>query len=105
MADLISIDSGGRSVQLHSMNHRRRSLSLSGQASLLIALGGYNGSLLKVCEKYTVYLNKWKEFPPLNTGRAWSGSILLQSMRAFCFCGTQGPFNLLNSVESLQASK
>ena len=73
---------------LQSMNYQREGLSLSGLASEMIAAGGWNQQdTLKICEKYLVSVNKWVGLPPLNTGRQWPGSILLNSKRAFCFCG------------------
>ena len=47
-------------------------------------------------------VDKWGALPPLNVARWWAGSILLNSRRAFCFCGAQGPDNHLNSIEMLQ---
>ena len=38
---------------------------------------------------------------PLNTGRTQHGSVLLESPRAFAFCGTQGRAKRLNSIERI----
>ena len=65
--------------------------SLSGLAAQLIAIGGHNHKNLKICEKYQITLNKWKELPPLKTPRVLAGSILLPSLRAFCFGGQGAP--------------
>ena len=103
IADLLSIDDSGRCVKLHSMNHKRHSISLSGLASRLIALGGVsNRGRLKYCEKYEVERNKWSELAPLNAARSSPGSILLPSKIAFCFCGSEGARKQLNSIEHLQ---
>ena len=84
------------------MSLERCDLSLSGLSSLLIALGGWsNAGALRVCEKYNVDRNKWSNLPSLNTSRYSPGSILLQSMRAFCFCGC-GSESILNSIERLE---
>ena len=80
----------------------RLAVSLSGLPSQLIALGGYNGVSLKICEQYSVSANKWSELAPLNTARSLPGSVLLPSKRAFCFCGSQTFVNFLNSVETIQ---
>ena len=70
------------------MIHQRESLSLSGVTSLLFALGGEkDGEELKVCEKYSLDLNKWSRLPPLNAAR--TRPIVLNTKRAFCFCGTE----------------
>ena len=84
------------------MKHPREALSLSGVASQIIALGGYNGRDLVSCEKYFVAVNKWTVLPSLNTPRQWPASVLLKSGKAFCFCGHQGPSKRLNSIESIQ---
>ena len=60
---------------------------MCGLPSLLIVLGGNNEKDLKICEKYFVNLNKWTGLPPLSTARQWPGSVLLESKRAFSFCG------------------
>ena len=83
---------------LQSMNYQREGLSLSGLASEMIGLGGWNQDTLKICEKYLVSVNKWVGLPPLNTPRQWPGSILLNSKRAFCFCGGLDEDEDLNSV-------
>ena len=103
--DLLSIDYSGKHVKLHSMKHEWQHLSLTGLSSELIALGGYWCGILKVCEKYDVRANKWSGLPSLRTARQLPGSILLSSMRAFCFCGAQGSGTRLNSIESLQTNK
>ena len=60
---------------------------------------------MKVCEKYNVDKNKWSGLAPLNSAREWPGSILLKSLRAFCFCGSQGYAQRANSIESLETHK
>ena len=69
------------------MKSKRYSLSLTGLPSLLLAIAGLNEDSLSTCEQYSVILNQWSETPSLKTARQWPGSILLPSMRAFCFCG------------------
>ena len=56
-----------------------------------MAVGGWNGQDLMCTEKYITIVDSWKELPPLNIARRFPGTVLLQSMRAFSFCGTQGP--------------
>ena len=73
---------------------------MSGISSQLIALAGWNFRNLKVCENYRVIPKKWVVLPALNAARFWPESILLNSKRAFCFCGGQIVRNL-NSIESL----
>ena len=69
------------------MSHRRGCVSLSGIPSLLIAVGGFDGSVLDVCEKYLGSLNKWVELTCLNSARQWSGSVVLSTKKAYCFGG------------------
>ena len=64
-------------------------------------MGGWNGGVLNTCEKYSVDRNKWEALAPLITPRMWSGSILLKSRRAMCFCGTQGNVEV-NSIEKIE---
>ena len=85
-----SIEYSGTMTQLVSMNQGRGNVSLSGISSRLISLGDLIfGSPkvhnLKTCESYSVAYNKWTELPPLNGARHMPGSILLNSMVAFCF--------------------
>ena len=102
----MSYDYFGKSVKLRSMSQERSDLSLSGLPSLLIAIGGCTDARnLKVCERYRIDLNMWRRAPPLNTARASPGSIVLQSKRAFCFCGRQGAERDLNSIESLEVEQ
>ena len=104
ITDSFSIDYSGRMAQLRSMHQKRNMFTLSGNLSLLIALGGYDLEYLRTCERYGVDLNKWSGLPPLNTARYFPGSILLSSRRAFCFCGF-GSNKYLNSIEMLQSDK
>ena len=101
--DLFAIDQEGRSSELAPMRHKRQTLSLSGIPSQLIAIGGFSKETLKICESYFVGINKWSGLPPLNTVHQWPGTILLKSLRGYCFCGTQGSDKKywLNSVEKL----
>ena len=88
MWDLVSVDYSGRCVRLEPMKIQRGSASLSGLPHLLIAIGGMNKQdFRKECELYSVKTNKWGVLPQLNAARYQPGSILLQSMRAFCFSG------------------
>ena len=57
---------------------------------------------IKTCEKYFVGLNKWVGLPLLNVARRWPGSVVLESKRVFCFCGTQGGKEHLNSIERIE---
>lgn len=87
------------------MKLKRQAGSLSGLPSLLIALGGVcQTGFLKTCEKYEVSSNKWARLPALNTARYLPGSILLETKRAFCFCGGQGDHRF-SSIESIQSNK
>ena len=96
-----SLESSGEEVDLASLRSSRRALSLCGLPSLLLSLGGWNEGQLTTCEKYLISSNKWKGLPGLSTARMRAGSVLLQSQKAFCFCGTQ-EHHQLNSIESLQ---
>ena len=55
---------------------------------------------LRTCEKYSMAENKWSELPPLITGRCVHGAVLIESKKAFCFCGYGVPNNL-NALETL----
>ena len=44
--------------------------------------------------------NKWIAFPSLNTARQFSGSIVLESLKVFCFCGSHEYIKNRNSNES-----
>ena len=44
---------------------------------------------------------KWKELPLLNTPRYYPGSVLLKSLKAFCFCGSQGKEDL-DTIETIE---
>ena len=57
---------------------------------------------LKTCETYFPTRNQWSELPPLPIPLRYSGSVLLQSKRAYCFGGDQGNDKYVNLVESLQ---
>ena len=92
-------------VKLDPLQQRRKYLSISGLSSELIALGGKSErTLLRSCEKYLVSKDEWRGLPPLNQPRYYSGSILLESKKAFCFCGGQATVNL-NSIECIQTDK
>ena len=86
---LFSIDYEGRRVWLEPMRSRRFHHSLCGRPSLLIAVGGLNSNVERIplCEQFFVKRNKWNELPPLCVARESPGSVLLQSLRAYCFCG------------------
>ena len=92
-SDFYSLDLEGRSVHLQEMKLKRSSASLSGLSDLLITVGGVIGDWdalgLSSCEKYEVSRNKWGAIGALNTPRYWSGSVVLNSRKAFCFCGTR----------------
>ena len=77
-------------TELDKIMIARQRLSISGLASELIALGEFKQRNLKICEKYIIASNKWTTLPCLNTPRQSAGSILLPSVKAFCFCGSQG---------------
>ena len=102
-ASLLWVDYSGQLTRLNSMSLGRSSASLSGLSSWLIVLGGFNqDDNLSCCEQYQVASNKWGGLSCLNISRQWPGSILLKSMRAFCFCGNLGFGAILNWVETLQ---
>ena len=84
------------------MKIQRLHLSLSGFSSTLMAIGGENNAgNLKDCERYLIISNKWRRLPELNRGRTLPGSVLLKSMKAFCFCGTNLGWEI-NSIEGIQ---
>ena len=87
------------------MKQARFGLSLSGLPSSLTAIGGSNEESLKASEKYSVRKNKWEELPSLSTPWEWAGTVLLSSLRIFCFCGRNYDDILLNSIESLEAER
>ena len=87
------------------MKNKRRDHAFSGVFSELIALGGNRFSHigpLDSCEKYIVSLDKWVKLPNLNMSRASAGSVVLHSLRAFCFCGLKFDGKQLNSIESIE---
>ena len=45
--------------------------------------------------------NKWKALPPLNEGRSNHASLLLENLKAFCFCGLKKgePVDSIESIE------
>ena len=95
-----SIEYSSTMTQLVSMNQGRGNIGIS---SRLISLGGldlWEPKLhnLKTCESYSVAYNKWTELPPLNGARHMPGSILLNSMVAFCFYGAVRFECALNSI-------
>ena len=70
------------------MRREREWFSFSGIPSQLIALGGSkNIDSLSVCEKYLIAVNKWSGLPPLENPPFMSISVLLESRKAFIFCG------------------
>ena len=87
------------------MKINRFSISLSGLASQLIAVGGQNPGILKICESYSVTKNKWTVLPCLSVSRVCPGSVLLKSKRAFCFGGAQSLTVFLNSVETIELGR
>ena len=104
-----TLDFEGKSEVLQSMEFKRGYLSLSGVIPQLIAIGGmdkeygvYTSNVLNVCEMYSITLNKWTRLPGLNLARCLPGTILLESKKAFCFCGRQEGYTNLNSIETLQ---
>ena len=105
VSDFFSIDYFGKTVAL-SPFPPKRGVSLSGLLSQLIAVGGSNDTReLKICEKYSVITNKWIGLPPLNTSRLKPGSIVLESMRSFCFCGWTRHGGALSSIETIDPEK
>ena len=102
LSDFFSFDYSGKSEELEPLSCRKSSLSLSGIATELIALGGYsNQNRLRTCDKYIIAINKWERLPSLNKARGFPGSLLLKSRKAFCFGGYSGK-DYLNEIESLQ---
>lgn len=83
------------------MQYKRCCMGLAGLAYELICLGGYQNRNLSICEKYIVHLNTWVDLPQLVISRQRPGTILLKSMTAYCFCGSKGFHNNLNSIEKL----
>ena len=61
------------------MKYERIGLSLSGLASHLIAVGGWNHKILYVCEKYSIARNQWAELPSLVAHCEAPGSLILGS--------------------------
>ena len=68
-----------RSAELAPLKYKRDALSLSGVVTQLIAVGRWNGTSLKICEKYFVGINKWMGLPTLSSARQWPGSMLHKS--------------------------
>ena len=79
------------------MGHQKGDASVAGSRSKLIVIR--DTDTLSTCEMYTLACNKWFALPP----RSLAGRVLLESMRAFCFCGTHG-FEL-NSIERVDIPK
>ena len=74
---------------LDSMNFTRSQVSLSGFRLVSLQLGRCNGNTLRICERYLTSSDKWLNLPPLNIASQFTGSFLSQSLRCFCFCGSQ----------------
>ena len=89
------------------MSNKRSHHAFSGVSSELIALAGTRimRGALNSCERYSVDLNKWGKLPNLNTSRISPGSVVLRSMRAFCFCGANYYRKQFNSIESIQLNE
>ena len=66
---------------------------------------GESKLLIKSCEIFSVATNSWAELPELNTARDTPGCILLESKRAFCFCGLKPTGICSNSIERLDTAK
>ena len=104
VSEFYSMNQKGRKVELPPMMYEWNSMSLSGISEMLVALGGWNRGTLNYSEIYMVNTQKWKRLPPLNTARQLPGSIILKSVRAFCFCGIKTSRDHLRSIESLELS-
>ena len=104
LSTLFSVDFNGMCEMLAGLKQQRLLFSLSGLNSTLLAVGGLNEVFLNTCELYSVRSNKWGELPPLHTPRKMPGSILLKSMKAFCFLGNASGSKLsfTSSIERLQ---
>ena len=94
------MDCSARTAQLQPLTDQRAGGSLSGLPSELIAIGGFSKKAVSICEKYLTACNKWRGLPPLKAPRHLPGSALLETKRAFCFCGHQPAY--LNTIESIQ---
>ena len=84
------------------MNHKKCFASISGLPSQLIAVGGGTpkGDVLSTCESFSLSSSKWSVLPPLKTARKWPGT--LNSLKAFCFCGTNRYLKSMQCIESIQ---
>ena len=83
------------------MPHPKCSLSLCGNSSRLIAVGGFDGKALASVEEYSILSRKWRMMPNLNLPRFFPGSCLLESKVCFCFCGQPVPGRSVNVVEKI----
>ena len=77
--EFFSTDYFGKCEELAPLIESRSCLSLCGQPSILLALGGFKEDTLSTVEQYIVSIDKWEELAPLNKARRWAGSCLLPS--------------------------
>lgn len=88
------------------MSEGRSSVSISGLPSQFICVGGWNQEgCIRKAEQYFVRQDKWIALPPLNHARHWPASCVLESRRAFCFCGAVSVKIFHNSIEMIDIGK
>ena len=99
---LLSMSYSGQLTELEPMKHPRSMLSLCGLPSLLLAIGGTSKTgLLRNCDSYSTRSRHWRDLPWLSeSDRFEPGGCLLESRRAFCFCGKKFEGDK-NPIESL----
>ena len=74
-------------LTLSPLIYPRRSFSLAGLQSILIAVGGLDSKALWTCEQYCIAKNKWKYLPPIQIPRCYPALVLRDSVIAYCFSG------------------
>ena len=98
LSHLYTIDEVNQLQRLAPIPQKRDAVSLCGLSYFLVALGGCNQTPLSICDLYSI--ESWTSLPPLLEPKYGVGSVMVESKRVFCFCGTRGRNQRLHSVQS-----
>jgi hypothetical protein len=83
------------------MNYRRRAHSLVYFNDFIYAISGVDKlEMIKKCEKYDIYNDKWIEIPELNYARQNSALAVHNQRYLYAFCGYDG-FRNVDSYEKI----
>ena len=96
----------GKAIEKGLMLCKKGHASFCQRYTEIYSIGGWNGSSLNDCEKYSIYLDRWSALPNLNTSVCELAAFMFNLHYIYAICGfTNAASNIVEKLTLSENSK